>query len=147
MTETISVQLIFLVRSEKADHMVYLRTMKHRVFLNDQGLIESKWEGDLKYGELQDMFKQTYELGFKLQNELKPVRLLIDLGLIGKVPLAEIKSLAVLGIKSFPFTKVAIFGASVELEMMTKLIMGLARKGRLFKAFKTRNEAIVWLSV
>lgn len=119
--------------------------MRHRVFLNDSGFIENVYVGDLKYEELQKMFKQTYELGFGLQDLKKPVRLIVDLSAIGDVPLKEIAPLATLGLKSFPFNKISIYGARKEIMMMANLILGMAGKRKILHVSKTREEALEWL--
>ena len=119
--------------------------VRHKVFLSQEGLVENVYHGDVGYGDLQEVFKQTYALGFKLQDEKKPVNLLVDLREIGRVSLLGVGSLATLGIKSFPFNRIAVFGARREIELMAKLVVGMAGKRKTLKMFKERVEAVGWL--
>src|SRR5688572_19665263 len=119
--------------------------MKHRVFLGKEGFIETIYDGDISLGDSEKMFEKRYELSYGLQDQGKPVNLLVDVRNIGKVDPKEISAFVGLSLKSLNFRRLAVFGAKKEIAALAKVLLTLAGKVKQLGIFKTREEAVAWL--
>ncbi len=120
--------------------------MKHKVFLNDEEIIEQIYIGELKYEELEEILKRSYEFGFALEDKGKVVKVLMDMRKIGKVSAKEILNFASMGVKSSRAQKIAVFGARKEIQVILNMIFSLSGRKKLLRMFEAEADAKKWLT-
>lgn len=119
--------------------------MRHKISLDKDEIIVQEYFGNLKYGELEEILRRSYEFGFALEDSGKTVKVLMDMRGIGSVELKEILNLASLGVKSSRAKRIAVFGARKEIQIILGAIFTLSGRKGLLKVFKNEKEARNWL--
>jgi hypothetical protein len=118
----------------------------HRVFLNDQGIIEFVWEGDMTWKRYVEIEGEAVKIASDLEAKGLPVKLIVDFthlgGMIGK----QLASISKMSLADIPYVKCAGYGVQPRHQPMLDVIKEESRSNPgIIKDFPTREAALKWL--
>jgi hypothetical protein len=116
-----------------------------KIFLNDQGVIEQIWNGDLKWKSYTESLQRLLRLATELELQGKPVNVIVDFTHFGEVePIGT--TIAAIGLKDIPYRRIAGFGIKPEHQALLDKIKDDSRSNPgLIRDFPTREEALKWV--
>ena len=116
-----------------------------KVFLNPDGIVEQIFVGDLTAPIIKKTIMETNQITAKIRRK-KPVLILTDLAKAEKADYGAKKaSLEGLTSPQNNYDRVAIFGASPFMRVMSDSIIKAAGAGERVKNFSDREKALGWL--
>ena len=124
-----------------------MENQHYKVYINDEDIIETKYYEDLDVETITKVIEFYNEFSRKLTSENKQVRILVDYSAGGGNSSTEARKIAVEGINKLSFYKLAIFGGSTYLRILTNLVIKAIGRGQKIKYFKSRKEAVMWLKL
>ena len=117
---------------------------QNEVFINNDGVIEIKVNGDQTYESFGAIYDAANPLIKQLAEQNKPVRGLIDLTNKGKYTPGSNRA-AMETLEHIHYEKIAFYGAEYLLKEVTELIILAMGKKDNTKVFNNREEAVRWL--
>jgi hypothetical protein len=121
---------------------------KHRIFLNDEGIIECEWNEQLTWREYVDVLEITHRLASDLVAEGKPVKIIVNFTNLTTFDSEErFASIAKRGLGDIPYEKIAGYGIKPEHQPILDVIKDEVQgnPGQI-RDFSDRASALLWLS-
>lgn len=118
--------------------------VSNKVYLDERGLIVVSMNGPQNAETIKDTRKRIEKFLDQLESEGKPKLLLVDIGGVTGQNLGARRE----GSKFFklPFDKEAMYGAKPYITIIAKLAIKGANAEDRVAVFKTRQEALEWLT-
>lgn len=113
------------------------------VFLNEHDIMELHFYGSQSLEKVKQMMAEEDAILAKLQREGKPLMILGNAELMGKMT-AEGRKIAVEYVKSYNFKKIAVYGGSTFIMTVAALVIRALRRKDI-RIFKSRKAALQWL--
>ncbi len=118
--------------------------MPHNSFINDQGILEVTFEGDMTSKGLAEIMGRVMVQADQMHGRGEHPNILMDFSALGKVD-PQKKMMAVSILKDLKYRRIAGYGASPFAYALIEVIRIMAGATSTTKQFKTREDAIVWL--
>jgi len=118
--------------------------MGNKVFINKDHLIETVYVGVQTASTIRQIAHRTAELAKKLQQQERPVLILVDLRQLHHVTLdGRATASRVLG--EIPYQGIAVYGATIFLKHLINLIARATDRRNKIQTFSSRESAVQWL--
>ncbi len=118
--------------------------MANRAYLGDDEILYSVYDGELDGIAVQTILEQAWPLIQELTKNQKPVLALADLNGITHVSLSA-RKYAGKALSQWPFDKVALWGGSVYLRHIARLVAMATDRSHTVKTFTDVEKAKEWL--
>jgi hypothetical protein len=115
------------------------------VILNNLGYVETRYVGDQSVASVQQVLATTDELVEHLRSIKEPALLLTDFSDLGKNTPA-LRQMVINWTRRADYDYIAVYGASVFIKHLTRLVVMALGKDKLIRYFNTREEAVSWLA-
>lgn len=113
-------------------------------FDEKEGVIVQEYHGDLHYDEVKRLLDKTRALVGELQQQGKPIFILVDARDIQTQDSGARKASTDF-MQEIPFQKVAIFGMSAFIRQVSNFVLKAVHKEQIVHQFNTKEDALAWL--
>jgi hypothetical protein len=120
----------------------------HRVFLNDRGIIEQVWEGDLNWKQYIGIQEESEKIASDLEAKGLEIKIMVDFSRLGSISGIDkrLVSVAKRTLADIPYTKCAGYGIQPGHQTILDVIKEETRSNPgIIKDFPTREAALQWL--
>ena len=116
-----------------------------QIVLNDEGIIEISWVGDVRWKSYTDALQGVFQLSSELELEGGEIKLLVDFSQVENIE-PRTPHIASRGLRDIPYKKIAGWGIKPKHQPLLDQIKEDARlnKGEI-RDFGTRSAALKWL--
>jgi hypothetical protein len=126
--------------------VIMISENKHRVFLNDLGIIEYVWEGDGNWKQYMELQQESAKIASDLESKGLPIKMIVDFTRLGSFVGEEITSVGKRSLADIPYTKCAGYGIQPRHQTILDVIKEETRSNPgIIKDFPTREAALQWL--
>lgn len=117
----------------------------NKVFLNKDGYVETHYMGDQDVASVQQVLATTDALVEQLRARKEPALLLTDFSELGKNTPA-LRQMVINWTRKSDYDYIAVYGASVFIKHVTRLVIMALGKDKWIHYFNTRQQAEAWLA-